>query len=207
MNISSITTKAVNTWLQAVRLPLTTAERALGFEVDAAAWLPALWFEEFQATVRERAGSLLRDPQLREQAKLQRGELMLRRQADDKRAEAAELKSQAEAELEQRRREAAELERRTQRHEQERKAELEREKHRAETRVEHRSAERRAAMDEAAERRDRVVEATKRRATFERLDAEEEALKEKEKALKAREKALRLEDETRKAKAARKNGQ
>jgi hypothetical protein len=206
MDISTITTTAVNTWLRAVRLPLTTAERALRLDIDSAAWTPALWFEMFEANVRERAGRALRDPKLSEQARLQRAELALRRRADAKRAEAAAARAEAQAEFDERRRDLAEEERHRHRVEMEREAQLERERIRAQERVEEHAADRASAMEDAAKRRDRVVEATKRRASLEGLDAEEQALKEKEKAAQARAKALKLEDEAKRAKAARKNG-
>lgn len=204
MDAKSLEAKAVNTWLQAVRLPLTSAEVVLRQRNGGGSWTPAIFFESFEALVRDRAGSILRNDHLLNQARLQRAEIEQRRKVVEKRLEAAQISQEAQGKFEEKTRAAAEAEERIGQQAAERQAQLERERRQTEAHVAQQTAEQKAAVREAEERRQQTVQAKARSVKASQLDSEEKALTEKERALRAKEKALELDEEIKETRSRRK---
>ncbi len=98
MQITTIPRTAVKNALDAIRLPLSTIGRLTG-QADNQTWPPALMFEEFQASAKQFAGSVLRDQTLVEEGRIQSVKVSeLRRSLElDLKAEAT--REQADVEL------------------------------------------------------------------------------------------------------------
>jgi len=204
MQITTIPRVAVKSALDALRIPLSTIERLSG-QAENQAWPPALMFEEFQATAKQFAGSVLRDQTLVDEGRTQiakvgelRRSLELELKAEAKR-ETADAKLSAQREAAERERESVERETR------EREAEIARMKREAEANVKaeaKRAAETVAKVDEARQER---VAATDRAARLANADAESKALTTQKKAVASIDKVGALADAVETKKAQRKS--
>ncbi|MDP9442336.1 MAG: hypothetical protein M3P34_09235, partial [Actinomycetota bacterium] len=65
----------VGTYLQALRLPISLAETVLRRGSDADPWAPALVFDSFGANVKQFVGSVVGDPELANQGRLQQAKV------------------------------------------------------------------------------------------------------------------------------------
>src|SRR5206468_2327062 len=80
------------------RLPLTAVETVTGQRGAEHPWPPAMIFETFEAGVKQVLGTILRDPELVDEARVQQAKLGQLRQAEMLEAEAELRRQQAEAE-------------------------------------------------------------------------------------------------------------
>lgn len=99
MNVTHIPRAVVRHGLCAARLPFTVAEHVLHREED---FPPALAFDAFGATVKQAAGSVLRDDSLREEGRLEGARTAELGRAQELEAEAARREAAADARLESR---------------------------------------------------------------------------------------------------------
>lgn len=163
----SVTRRAVDTWLRSARLPVDVARKVT--KADPATFGPGLLFDRVDATVRQVAGTLTGDEELKGSGRRREAVVDLREQAAAKAAEAERIEAEAEA----RRLEAEEEARRKQEEADRRAAE----------KLEAREAQRRreeAAAQTVADRDRKAAAARKRQADKRRLTAEERAVAAKE---------------------------
>ncbi|MBA2608462.1 MAG: hypothetical protein H0U92_05965 [Actinobacteria bacterium] len=201
MQITTIPRTAVKSALDAMRLPLSTIERLTG-QAENQAWPPALMFEEFQASAKQFAGSVLRDETLVEEGRLQSVKVSELRRSFDLDLKAEATREQADAKLA-RKHESAEGERQqAEQQAREREAKIARLKRDTEARVKA-DAKRAAETVAKAEkiREDRLA-AADRAARLANADAESTALAKQKKAVASISKVTTLADavETKKAK-------
>ncbi len=199
--LKAIPKATVSGAIKLARLPADTALRAAPESVASSAGLAV---DRADAAVRSAAGTALRDPQLRDEAKRLHEAIAERRRARGLRARASERIEEGEeraetarAEAEERRRLADQDAKRKREHAQKR-----REQERAEAKKA-KKQRKRAAQKRADKERDKL----KDRAQAGRLDALEAkagALKERERALTEADEAHRLENAAARAKQERK---
>jgi len=206
MGMREIPRSAVGGAVKLTRLPLDIVVSMLPGDGDGSGAKPAaaIAVDRFEATLRDAAGIVLFDSELREDAMRRRiaadereRELGLRTEAERRSAEADDRFSDRVEDAEDRRT-AAE-----QRAEDERQAAEQRKQQRtgnAARREQTRKAANRKARAKADEQIDQDADA----ARLEQLKAEAEALEEREAALTAQAEAQRLQDEATRKKAARK---
>lgn len=207
MDRNTLTRRATLTWLEAMRLPLTAAERIAtrtGRKETTSG--PAAAFGLFEAKVKDTVGRLTADDTLQGLARLQRAELRERLEAAEKQLEAQATREKALAEADHREaaleRQREEIELRAAQREQE----LEQQRAEAKRAVAAESAKKQAAQRDAAAKTQRHLDDQATRAEAERLRVEAEALKAKEQAVAAQGAVLDLDRAVKTKKAARKNG-
>lgn len=207
MAITTLTRRATLTWLEAVRLPLTAAERVAqrAGQQDAVAQ-PALAFATFEASVKETIGRLTGDLTLQDLARLQRAELAQRSEALTKKAEAAATRTEVLSEADQRARNLERERVETERKAAEREQQAERDRLAAQQKVAAQAAKKEAATREAARKREQLIADQARQAEADRLQAEAEALTAKERAVRTQGEVLKLDKAVQAKKTARKNG-
>lgn len=204
MSITTIPRTAVKNALDALRLPLSTIERLSG-QSENEAWAPALMFEEFQASAKQFAGSVLRDRTLVEEGRIQGVKVSELRRSLELEVKAEAAREQADAKLQQQH-DAAERERqRVEEEARKREADIARNKREAAARVKaeaQRAAETVAKVEEAREER---IAATDRAARLANADAETKAIAKQKKAVSSIDKVATLADAVETKKAQRKS--
>ncbi|HVL80781.1 MAG TPA: hypothetical protein VM840_04215 [Actinomycetota bacterium] len=183
---------SVKTWLRAVRLPLSVAERVTGRDGDAG-WAPSVVYDAFASQVKGMTGLVLRDDDLMTESRLHQTKVEKVREA--KQAEAlAEIRR---AEADQRmRREKAELEREkaeiAQRAE-ERTEQLEQQKQRAKASTRTAAAKREQSARQKAEARTKAAQARREAARPAEVEDELRAVRTAEQAVAAKSKVARID--------------
>ena len=207
MSLQTIPRTAVDSYLKLLRLPADAVARALRPRNgrDGETTGVELAVNRAEATLRDVAGSVLRDPQLRDDARH-------RRAAADERERALTLRGAAERRGEQA---DAELATRAETAEQHREAAARREREKKERADQTRAAQsrelaqvesrRKAAAEADAKKADDAIEDRSRRARLEQLNAEAQTLEEEQEALTARSESQRLRRAAGETKAARKS--
>ena len=198
----TIQSTAVKSWLTAVRLPLTATERLVGKQgVD---WPPAVAFEGFEAEVKRRIGTLVKNPQLVQEGTLEQAKVDQLRKAAELEAAAEEQRLEAESRFLDRTEAVQETQQRLEREQQEREDRLEQEKAELQRKV----AETARKNEEAARKADQVrkdaVAAQERQARATRIAAESEALQHEKQAVAAKGEVLDVDRALDATKAARK---
>src|SRR5205807_157549 len=135
MPITSIPRQLVKTSLRSVRLPLTAVETVTGQRGAEHPWPPAMIFETFEAGVKQVLGTILRDPELVDEARVQQAKLGQLRQAEMLEAEAELRRQQADAEFAEKHETIEARRQRIEREADERERAIERDKAAAERRV------------------------------------------------------------------------
>jgi len=205
MSLQTISRNAVDSYLKLLRLPADAVARVLrprnGRDGETTAMELAL--DRVEATLRDVAGSVLRDPQLREDARRRRVAANERERALELRSAAGRRSLEADDELATRAETAEQHRRDAARREQETKEQV-RQQRAAESRqlaqVENR---RLAAVEDDAKNAEEAIERRSRRARLEQLHTETESLDEEQEALTARREAQRLRRAASETKAAR----
>ena len=207
MSLQTIPRTAVDSYLKLLRLPADAVARALrprnGRDGETTGVELAL--DRVEATLRDVAGSVLRDPELRDDARRRRAAANERERALTLRAAADHRSQEADDELA----------RRSQTAERERQAAARREQEKKERADQMRVAEsrelaqvesrRRAAAEDAARKAEEALDDRSRRARLEQLETEAETLEEEQEALTARSESQRLRRAAGETKAARKS--
>ena len=192
MKIDELPRKAVLGYLELTRLPLTAAERALG--KTEGTWPPTIAADRAQATIKDVAGRILRDPTLRADANLQHAALDERLRAVSAELEAERIRAEADERLRQDQRAAAEA-----------KAEVARRDAQREQQVDKQVGAKKATARKVAAAQDDALD--KREAVAKRasLDKEAKAVRDERAAVEAKAEVLDLEDKLASVKQARKS--
>jgi hypothetical protein len=203
MELNTIPRTAVRLTLDGLRLPVIAAENIAG-QRDNDSWPPAVLFESFEATVKQVVGSVIRDETLVDEGRIQQAKVGELRKAVELEVEADQKRAVADGELQARRQTAEQQRRKVEEDTRRREQAIEREKRAAEQKAEREAAERRAAVDRAADVRDKRVSATERQARLTRVEAESTALTAQRRAVKASKTAAALGDAVEQKKTERK---
>jgi len=207
MSLQTIPRTAVDGYLKLLRLPADAVARALRptNAHDGETTGVELALDRAEATLRDVAGSVLRDPELRDDAWRRRAAANERERALTLRAAAERRGQEADAELatraktaEQHREEAAGREQEKEERADQQRAAESRELAQVESR-------RRAAAEDKAQKAEEALEDRSRRARLEQLNAEAQTLEEEQEALTARSESQRLRRAAGETKAARKS--
>jgi flagellar biosynthesis GTPase FlhF len=206
MSLRVIPRSAVDGAVKLARLPLDVAVSLLPANGDGSRPAVRIALDRWEATLRQLAGSVLRDDELRADAVRRRAAaderaraLALRNTAERRRSEADEHLADRVEEAEEQRAEAQSRAERQREQAARRRAERTAAAARTETK---RKAANRKAHSQVAE----TIEEKADEARLAQLEAEANALEERERTLTARSEAQRLQDEATARKAARKKG-
>lgn len=204
MMLAAVPRTLVKTYLHAVRLPLTAVEKVRGTESDS--WPPAMLFETFEAKALGVAGSILRDPALADEARLQTARVAQLKRAAELEAQAEATRTAADAKLEADR-EAAEARRRSvEEQAAERERRLEQEKAEEQRRVAEQARTQAEAARKADAARQKAVTSKERTAKLTKLTEDQAALAKRRQAAAAAGTVIAVDDALEKTKARRKNG-
>lgn len=202
MKIDELPRKAVLSYLEMSRLPLTAAERALG-KVEGT-WGPTIAVDRLQARVKDVAASVLKDDTLRADAKLQLAAIDERLRAAEAEARAEQIRAEADRRLAQDARAAQEAKQEVLKREARREQAAESAAEAAERAVKEKAAAKKsqarkvdAALEDALEKRENVVQR-------DLLANEAKALNNQRAATQAKAEVLELDDKLQATKAARK---
>jgi len=168
-------------WLQAVRLPLTAAERLAGKQGDES-WAPTVAFERLAAEVKRSVGGFTGDEALVEEARLTNAKLDQLREAAELRTSAEAKRAQAEAEQQEAERRQAEQAQRAEQELQAKERQAEQREREEKARVEQEAREAKAEAAEAEKVVERAVAKGDRKAKRAALEAEEQALQTRQQA-------------------------
>ena len=204
MQLQLIPRITVRTALNATRLPLTAAEAVFG-KGDDQEWPPAIAWEKFEGSVKQVAGTVLRDDELVEEGRLIHAKAAQLAQAADLEAMAEQHRVEAQSTF-QARRQADE----------QRRQEIEAEAKRKQEQLEQAKAEKKRAADAqareakaAARKADaetaKAVARDERRAKTAALKAEREAVEQERKAVQAESTLLDVEETLESTRQARKS--
>jgi hypothetical protein len=199
----SLTRTVVRTWLSTAKLPITLAESTLHRNGRRDEWPPVVAFDAFEAGFKQVVGSLVRDPELVKEGRLERERVTRLRAAADLESLAESRQEEADAEF-RARREADEdrLRRIDEEAEARRQAEarrLQEEKERAE----HKAARKAQTAKKAEVASTKAVEKADRAARSVRVSAEKEALAEERQAVAAKKAVKQIDRELQSTKSAR----
>jgi hypothetical protein len=195
----------VKTSLRGIRLPLTAVETVTGQSRDADhPWPPAMVFETFEAGVKQVLGTILRDPELVDEARVQQAKLGQLRQAEMLEAEAELRRQQADAEFAEKHETIEQRRQRIEREAEERERAIERDKAAAERRVREQAREKEEASAKANAVREKAVTKKERQARLTRVNAEADAVSQEKRAVDAATVALAVDDALERKKAQRK---
>jgi hypothetical protein len=194
-------TTLTRTWLAAVRLPLTAAER-LTHADDT--WAPTLAYDAVEAQAKQLLGSVLRDDALVRESRLQRARLAELRRAATLEADAERLRAQADERLEVRTETAEAQRERVEREAREQEERLAREQAAEQRRVAEQAAQRAEAARRTERQRQAAVEAKQRDARATEVAAESAALAGRRRAVAAAGTAVAVDGALERRKAARK---
>jgi hypothetical protein len=204
MQLQRIPRTIVCTWLRTARLPLDAVEAVVRRGEHDAEWPPAIAFDSFEATVKQLSGSIFHDDELTHEGRVAQARVAQLRKAAELDAVAAQRKTQAEAEFQQRRKTDEQQRREVQQEADQREAQLQRERAEKKRRADDEAARKRkrAAQVETAE--DKIVEREERAARATRIAAERDALQREHDALAAKGRVSDLDQELEHTKAKRK---
>lgn len=183
-NVQTVPRAVVESYLRAVRLPLTAVERITGQQSNEQ-WPPALTFEAFEAGVETMVGGLLRDSVLVDKARLRQAKLGQLRKAAELKTVAAQEREHADTRLEQERERAAQDRKDNERRAQQREHDLERQAELHEKKIQEKAAAKATAARKAKANQDKAITRRERVAKTSALTAESQALGTVKKALDA----------------------
>lgn len=205
MQLQRIPSTVVRTWLRTARLPLKAVESVTRRGDQDVEWAPAIAFDSFEASVKQIAGSVLRDEELVQEGRLAQARVGQLRKAVELDAVAEQRKAEADAEFRQRREADEQSRQQVEQQAAKREAALEREredkKRRAaedERRKREQVAKVEAVEEKAVARQDRAAHST-------RISAEREALQHEREAVAAKTRMSDIDKELERTKAARKS--
>jgi hypothetical protein len=207
MSLQTMTRTAVDGYLKLLRLPADAVAGALrprnGRDDETTAVELAL--DRVEATLRDVAGSVLHDPQLREDARRRRVAANERERALELRAAADRHSLEADGELAARAETAEQHRRAAARREQEKKERVQQQRAAESRQLAQVENRRRAAVEDEAKNAEEAIEGRSRRARLEQLHTETQTLDEEQAALTARSEAQRLRRAASETKTARKS--
>ncbi len=205
MQMQRIPRTVVRTWLRTARLPLDAVEAVVRRGDHDVEWPPAIAFDAFEATVKQFAGSILRDEELVQDGRVGQARVAQLRKAVELDAVAAQRKAGADAEFAQRRQIDEQHRREVQRHADQREAALERERVEEKRRVAEEGARKREEAAQVETIEERIVDREDRAARATRIAAERDALQHERKAVAAKGRVKDLDEKLQDTKTARKS--
>ncbi len=207
MPIPNIPRFAFRTALRGARLPLTALEAVAQRDRDPAhPWAPALLFETVEAGAKSVAGAVLRDPELTDEARIQRARLEQLRQAELLEVDAAQDRAAAKAELAQTRDELARRNREIDAKAADREHKVEQEKAEAERRIAAEARKREQQANELDQARQKAVAKADRAARATKVAGQTSALAAEKRAVETAGTAIAVENALERKKAQRKSG-
>ena len=204
-NVQVVPRAVVGTYLRAVRLPLTAAERIAGQRGNEQ-WPPALAFEGFEATVEATLGSLLRDSALADKGRVRQAKVAQLRKATNLETVAAQKREQADQTLQQRRDQAEEKRAEAERRAEQREQDLQRQAELHEQKVKEQAAKKTAAARKTKAAQDKAIARQERAAKASALAKESEAVQASKQALDAQDTVEVIDKTIEGSKAARQTG-
>ena len=205
MQLQRIPRTVVRTWLRTARLPLTAVEAVVRRGEHDAEWAPAIAFDSFEATVKQIAGSILRDEELAQEGQVAQARVGRLRNAVELDAVAEQRKAQADAEFRQRRQADEQRRREVERQTAEREAALERERAEKKRRADENERRKREQAAQVETVEDKMVARQDRAARATRVAAEREALQHEREAVGAKGVVTDIDEALEESKAARKS--
>ena len=205
MQLQQIPRTLVCTWLRTVRFPLDAVEAVVRRGEYDLEWPPAIAFDSFEATVKQLAGSILRDDELTRDGQVGQARVAQLRKAVELDAVAAQRKTEADAEFEQRRRADEQRRQEVQKQADQREVGLERERAEKKRRAAEDAARKRKQAAQVETIEERIVERQDRAARATRIAVEREALQHEREAVTAKARVTDLDDKLENTKAARKS--
>jgi len=202
MKIDELPRKAVTSYLELTRLPLTQVERVLGKQ--GTAWAPAIAVDRLQAKIKGAAGSLLNDETLLADARLQQGALDELTRAATLEAEAAALREQANEQLRAEQAAAAADAAEVRERAEARERAVEQQEAAERAKVAQKTAAKKSSARKIAAAQEEAIDLREAKARKEALVAESAAVREERAAIEAKAEALAIEDRLQATKAARK---
>jgi colicin import membrane protein len=206
MQLQRIPRSVVRTWLRTARLPLDAVESVARRGEHDVEWAPALAFDSFEASVKQIAGSILRDEELVQEGRVAQARVGQLRKAVELDALAEQRKAEADAEYQQRRAADEQRRRRVEQQAAAREAELEREQREKQRRLDEEQRRKREQAARVENLEEKVVEKQERAAKSTRISAEREALQHERDAVSAKKRVTNLDDKIEENKATRKSG-
>ena len=208
MSLQTISRTAVDGYLKLLRLPADAVAGVLRprNRRDGETTAVELALDRVEARLRDVAGSVLRDPQLREDARRRRVAANERERALELRAAAGRRSLEADDELATRAETAEQHRRDAARREQEKKERAQQQRAAESRQLAHVESRRRAAVEDDAKNAEEAVDDRSRRVRLEQLQAETQTLDEEQDALTGRGDAQRLRRAAAETKAKRKAG-
>jgi hypothetical protein len=202
MKIDELPRKAVLSYLELSRLPLTATERALG--KTEGTWGPTIAVDRLQARVKELAGSALRDDTLLADARLQNAALDERLRAAEEEARAEQIRRAADTRLANENKAADAAEREVKARAEQREQAVDQAAEAKQQRARQQAAEKKAAARRVEQAQTEALEQRETVATREGLQKESKALNDQRAAAEAKAEVLELQDKLDEVKAARK---
>jgi hypothetical protein len=206
MNVRVIPRTALKGYLRLVRTPIDTAIALLPGNGSGAKPSAQLAVDRADATVRTVAGTVLRDPVLREEGERRRLAASERERGQRLRHQAEQTAEQADTRLDEREAAAHQQRRRARETANARRRQAETRAQKEKQQAAKAETRRREAARQAAAQREEAIEERGRREKLDALEAKSEALRAREQELAARDEARRLADAAGKVKAERKAG-
>jgi hypothetical protein len=208
MNLQTIPRAAVNGYLKVLRMPADALAGALRPQDGRGAETTPVevMLDRLEASVRDAAGRVLRDPALQETARRQRVAADERERALTLRARAERESRRADEELVARHQDAEQQRRDAARLAEQRKERARQDRARTSAQLTQAEERGRALTHAAKEHAEDEIDARARHERVEQLDVEAHALEEEEEALVARSEAQRLRRAAGEIKAKRKTG-
>ncbi len=204
MNVRVVPRTALKGYLKLVRTPLDTAIGLLPGDRTGAKPAAALAVDRADATVRAVAGTLLRDPVLREDGDRRRLAANERERGLRLRHRAEQTAAHADTRLQEREDRAHRERRRARETVDTRRREAERKAQKEAQQAAQAASSRREGARQAAAQREQAINKRAPRQKLEAVEAKSEALRAREQELAARDEARRLGEAASRVKAARK---
>ena len=204
---TTIPGQIVRLGLRYVRLPISVAEHLTeraGLEISQLS--PIAAYDAVEAQAKMTIGRLLGDDALVEEGSLQERALRQRNVAADLADRAAEIRADADEQLERRMDRADRSREQVRQRTETRKQQIEREEEQAKAEARAKAREREEAVRRSAEARQKATEAKARRAELARIEAESDALEKESGAVAAERVAATIDETLDEKKAARRNG-
>jgi hypothetical protein len=205
MNVRVIPRTALNGYLRLVRTPVDTAIGLLPGNGDGPRPAAQLAVDRADATVRTVAGTLLRDPVLREDGQRRRRAARERERAVGLRSREQHTAQSAGTKLEQREEQARKQRQRARETASARRRQAETEAQKEKQRAAKAESRRREAAQKAAAKREEAIENRASREELQSVEAESDALRAREAELASRDEARRLAEAASKVRAERKS--
>ena len=203
--INTLPRTLIKTYLQGLRLPLTTLEWVTN-KSDAKDWPPAIAFEAFEGGAKRFLGSLIGDDELVHEGMLQRTKVAELARAERLEAMAAQRRAEADAKLRARQESTDQARARADDQAEQREHQIERDKDRKEQAVSDRLRRREEAAARSARQRDELVADRQREAARTRIAEETAAVTMRSQALGSARKAQAAATALQEKRAQRKGG-